>query len=602
MPGIPFFNTDLLNNNTTTTTTTTINNNNNNTTSSSSSSSIPIINNNNNNNRKRKHSSNNNSPPPPSSLTNPSIIINNKKKTKYNNNDNTTTPNDFKNLLYSGKSLEYPAIQCLIELNEDEGSTLQTIVNRIISKYPKQTIITEQQAVQLRNKVQRGLETNGNFVLRKYCRYVYIKNVIWKEKIRHCIDSFNQKGNRKSFFQKTKEGVSLVQIKEHLNILNDRKSWPKLNEALKDGVSSTYFIKNASKYKLGPRAIAKSLSWSKVIKQCLLKYPHGINLNSICDYADTISGSERGIIHTALSKVLQQREIFSQGKGKNIRRYSLEAFNSNNNNNNATNNEGSSGNNNNSSKGRSDHVQILTCYFCKSHGHTSSDCPTIASSDIEEVECPYDKIMDDELALAHHKIYKTIQEISINNHHSRVFGKPFGEFFKVLRARFRKNKFFNEQVVKNLLRKGAEDGYFMMRRPRRKNKNRLFIPTVKLIDKVLFDGSDSDSSSSSSSSESDSSGSSSSSSDSDSSISSDSDSSEAADKQKEMLFASSTDDEGGDDDLLKSDDDDSQQQQVLLIEDDNNKKSKNDDGRGDNDEITFNNESSTTNATKVFYF
>ena len=598
MPGIPFFNTDLLNNNTTTTTTaTTINNNNTTSSSSSSSSSIPIINN--NNNRKRKHSSDNNSPPPPSSLTNPSIIINNKKKTKYNNNDNTTTPNDFKNLLYSGKSLEYPAIQCLIELNEDEGSTLQTIVNRIISKYPKQTIITEQQAVQLRNKVQRGLETNGNFVLRKYCRYVYIKNVIWKEKIRHCIDSFNQKGNRKSFFQKTKEGVSLVQIKEHLNILNDRKSWPKLNEALKDGVSSTYFIKNASKYKLGPRAIAKSLSWSKVIKQCLLKYPHGINFNSICDYADTISGSERGIIHTVLSKVLQQREIFSQGKGKKII-YSLEAFNSNNNNNNATNNEGSSGNNNNSSKGRSDHVQILTCYFCKSHGHTSSDCPTIASSDIEEVECPYDKIMDDELALAHHKIYKTIQEVSINNHNSRVFGRPFGDFFWVLRARFKKNKFFNEQVVKNLLRKGVEDGYFMMRRPRRKNKNRLFIPTVKLIDKVLFDGSDSDSSSSSSSSESDSS---SSSSDSESSISSDSDSSEAADKQKEMLFASSTDDEGGDDDLLKSDDDDSQQQQqVLLIEDDNNKKSKNDDGRGDNDEITFNNESSTTTATKVFYF
>ena len=89
----------------------------------------------------------------------------------------------------------------------------------------------------------------------------------------------------------------------------------------------------------------------------------------------------------------------------------MEAFNSNNNNNNnATNNEGSSGNNNNSSKGRSDHVQILTCYFCKSHGHTSSDCPTIASSIIEEVECPYDKIMDDELALAHHKIYKKIQE------------------------------------------------------------------------------------------------------------------------------------------------------------------------------------------------
>ena len=51
-----------------------------------------------------------------------------------------------------------------------------------------------------------------------------------------------------------------MQIKEHLNILNDRKSWPKLNEALKDGVSSTYFIKNASKYKLGPRAITKSLS------------------------------------------------------------------------------------------------------------------------------------------------------------------------------------------------------------------------------------------------------------------------------------------------------------------------------------------------------
>ena len=69
--------------------------------------------------------------------------------------------------------------------------------------------------------------------------------------------------------------------------------------------------------------------------------------------------SERGIIHTVLSKVLQQRD-FSQGKGKKII-YSLKAFNSNNNNNNnATNNEGSSGNNNNnSSKGTSDNDEGL---------------------------------------------------------------------------------------------------------------------------------------------------------------------------------------------------------------------------------------------------